>query len=223
MIKKITIVLLAVLLLFSTAVSGHATEFPDQNRKGTLTLLMDWEGEKLDSGSLTICRVGQIVFEDNAWKFTLIPQLRDSGISLEDLNDAQLPKQLEQQVKEKTLPGITSQIREGKAVFTDLTVGLYLVTQEDTCKGFSPINPFLISLPQWENERYVYDLTALPKVSLEPQPTEPPETEPTKPPEPQLPQTGQLNWPIPVMAVTGFALFALGWYLCLGKKSGHER
>ena len=26
-----------------------------------------------------------------------------------------------------------------------------------------------------------------------------------------LPQTGQLNWPIPVMAISGMLLFAFGW------------
>lgn len=28
-----------------------------------------------------------------------------------------------------------------------------------------------------------------------------------------LPQTGQLNWPVPVLAVSGVVLFAFGWAL----------
>lgn len=28
-----------------------------------------------------------------------------------------------------------------------------------------------------------------------------------------LPQTGQLNWPVPVLAVSGVLLFAAGWVL----------
>ena len=209
--KKMIILLMAVALLFSAAVTAHAIESPDQNRKGTLTLVMEWEGEKLNSGSLTVCRVGQIVFADGTWKFTLIPELRESGISLENLNDAQLANKLDQLVKEKTLSGMTVPIREGKAFFADLETGLYLVTQEEACDGFAPINPFLISLPKWENNRYVYDLTAQPKVSLEPLPTQPPE--PTKPTDPVLPQTGQLNWPVPILVVGGLVLFLFGWFL----------
>ena len=30
---------------------------------------------------------------------------------------------------------------------------------------------------------------------------------------PTLPQTGQLNWPIPFMACSGVLLFAVGWVL----------
>lgn len=36
--------------------------------------------------------------------------------------------------------------------------------------------------------------------------------------KPKLPQTGQMNWPIPVMTVSGLALFLLGWFLCFGRK-----
>lgn len=225
MIKKISIMLMAVLLLFSVTVSAHAIESPDLDRKGTLTLVMEWEGEKLNGGTLTIYRVGQIVLEDDAWKFILISELRERGISLEDMDDAQLAKQLNQLVKEKVLPGSTVPIRGGEAVFTNLEAGLYLVTQEEACEGFSPINPFLTSLPRWENGRYVYDLTAQPKVSLESLPTQPSEStepEPTEPAEPELPQTGQLNWPVPVMTMAGLSLFALGCYLCYGKKNSHE-
>lgn len=46
-------------------------------------------------------------------------------------------------------------------------------------------------------------------------PTTPSEsTEPTKPTEPDkptLPQTGQLWWPVPLMAIAGLVLFLLGW------------
>lgn len=34
----------------------------------------------------------------------------------------------------------------------------------------------------------------------------------------KLPQTGQLDWPIPWMAVSGMVLFTFGWWLCFGRK-----
>lgn len=220
--KKITTLVLAVLLLLGTVRTVHATESPDLDRTGSLTLVMQWDGLDLNSGSLTIFQVGEVKYVDIAWTFVLIPELQDSGLSLENLEDKQLPGKLARQVKAKNISGITGPIQEGKAVFTDLPIGLYLVTQEEPCNGLSPINPFLISLPQWAENGYVYDLTARPKVSLEPLPTKPPETEPEEPSESKLPQTGQLNWPVPVMAVAGLILLALGWYLCYGKKRSPE-
>lgn len=223
--KKVAIVLMTAFLLLSTALSAHATEAPDPNGVCTLTMVMEWDGEKLSSGSLTVFRVGQIVSQDGDWKFALIPELQESDFSMNNLDDSQLATQLYLLVQDKELTGVTVQIQDGQAVFTDLTAGLYLVTQEEACEGFSTINPFLISLPRWNGNHYVYDLTAQPKVSFEPEetePTEPTETEPTEPTDPVLPQTGQLNWPIPAMSVAGMALFLVGLCLCFGKKNGHE-
>lgn len=225
MMKRLTIALIALCLLFSVTIHVHAAGRPDVTRTGSLTLTMEWEGEKLSGGTLTIYRVGDIVGRNGFWHFVLTPELQGMGISLEDLEDPNLARELAGLVKDLEIPGTTVEITDGKAVFTDLIGGLYLITQEDACEGFSPINPFLISLPRWENGQYIYDITAHPKVSLEPLPTEPTETEPTTPTtptEPVLPQTGQLNWPVPVMSVAGVSLFALGWYLCFGKKNAHE-
>ena len=36
---------------------------------------------------------------------------------------------------------------------------------------------------------------------------------PSNPDRPVLPQTGQLNWPVPVLACSGVLLFAAGWVL----------
>lgn len=220
--KKAMTVLIVVLLLIGAVLPARAIESPDRNRKCSLNLLMVYNGEKLDSGTLTICRVGDIAYEDTQWHFQLIPQLQDSDVSLENLEDARLANQLQKLAQDKKLPSVTVSIQKGSASFADLTPGLYVVSQKEACKGLSPINPFLISLPRWENGHYVYDLTAQPKVSLEPLPTEPTGTKPTKPTGPSLPQTGQLNWPVPVMASAGFTLLALGWYLCYGKKNHYE-
>lgn len=38
------------------------------------------------------------------------------------------------------------------------------------------------------------------------------------PPNPPLIQTGQLNWPIPVLAGLGILLFAMGWVMIFMKR-----
>jgi LPXTG-motif cell wall-anchored protein len=37
----------------------------------------------------------------------------------------------------------------------------------------------------------------------------------------KLPQTGQLNWPVPLMAMSGLLLFAFGWWLKQREKVRH--
>ena len=224
--KRIFPVVLLIALLLNLSAAVSAVEIPDPGKMGSITFTMAWNGENLDSGSLTMYRVGDIRETENGFGFALIAELEDSRLSLEDLSDPELAQSLCVLAKERQLPAITAPIENGKAVFDDLLPGLYVVTQteEEASEGFSPILPFLISLPQMQYGDYVYDLTAVPKVSLEPAPTEPSApTEPTEPTPPDLPQTGQLNWPVPFLAVAGFALFVLGWFLRFGKKHEHEK
>lgn len=58
--------------------------------------------------------------------------------------------------------------------------------------------------------------TPTPPPTVVPTPT--PVVTPTPTPAPTLPQTGQLNWPIPLLAVAGLAVFAAGWILRFGQK-----
>ena len=180
--------------------------------------------------------------------------------------------------------------KDGVATFEDLRTGLYLFTQsaEQASPGYYPVEPFLVSVPVYDNE-YNYHVEAFPNehevkiyvkfrlMAIEPDPPGPapkpdpdppgpdpkpdpkpdpdppgpdpkpdpkPDPDPTpdpKPapdpdPEPQieqwareylaeppslkepeavprLPQTGQLNWPVPILMAAGAVLFFAGLIL----------
>ena len=221
--RKLIITLLCAALLLALPLTAWALEVPEIDRIGSLTLRMEWEGQALDSGSLTLYRVGQIVWQNGRYEFALVPELADTGVSLENLDHTGLPGTLAKLAQERKLDAITASIEEGKAYFGDMQTGLYVVTQsqEQACEGLKPINPFLISLPRRDGERYVYDLTADPKMAMETEPTEPSSPPPTEPEDPNLPQTGQLNWPIPLMFVSGMIFLTIGLILCFRKKEDH--
>ena len=74
----------------------------------------------------------------------------------------------------------------------------------------------MVSVPELtENQTaWQYDVTANPK--SEPEHTTQPEDNPkadtpTKTPKKNLPDTGILQWPIPVLAGSGLALMLIGW------------
>ena len=218
--KRILSMLAVLLLLGSVALTAFASEIPDLTKNGSITFTMDWENKPLNSGSLSIYRVGIIAADKSLYHFELIDALKDSKLSLEKVDDPNLAKDLAILALKKNLTEIKTHIKNGKAVFPDVAPGLYVVMQnaEDASNGFAPINPFLISVPQYENGVYELDVTADPKVPFESIPTDPTKPKPTKPTGPTLPQTGQLNWPVPLLAVSGVALFAVGWILFSGRK-----
>lgn len=217
--SRFAVLLLTAVLALSMIHSVSAHEVPDLSKSGTITFQVTWEGEPLEDGEFRMYRVGDIVENDGDFLFALVPELADSGVNLENTDDPALAQQLADLAADAGLEFLTAAVENGQAYFADVVPGLYVVVQTEACTGFAKMNPFLISMPRFEDGAYVMDVVAKPKVPMETEPTEPTDpTEPTTPPPPELPQTGQLNWPVPLLASAGLAFFALGWVLCFKRK-----
>lgn len=208
-LKRITSLL--ILLCFAWMLVCPADAAPET---GSIQLRLACEGEPVAGGTLTLYRVG----EPGADAYVLCGEFRGSGADLTKLSDPETARALADYAAEHGIPGQTLPVDEAGTVrFAPLEIGLYLIVQDERSPGYEPIMPFLVSIPLTVGENVYYDIDASPKVALTPQTPE--ETTPT---EPWLPQTGQLNWPIPVMAAAGILLFGAGGALCLGKRKEHE-
>ena len=232
MYNRILSILVALSLLFACAVKTSAmaqesATMPDLTQKGSLTFTMDVEGVPLDSGSLNLYYVATVtLMTHKQYDFRLVDALAAAGgrLNTQDLYDDEQAWDLLIVAQDALEQYLTQPIRDGKACFTELEAGLYLAWQspDDASEGYDAIAPFLISLPKWQNGAYVMDVDAKPKVPFIPETTEPPPTPPTTPPD--IPQTGQLNWPVPVMGLAGAVLLILGSILCAGRKRcGREK
>ena len=218
--KRICVLAVCLLLLLSLTATAQATHpVPDLSRNGSLTFRMTAGDAVLDSGFLNIYKVGDLTEEDGNYFFTL---LDGEKITTGSRLNLILAEEMLTLAKEEKLTARAAKIEKGSAAFHDLKHGLYVVWQSkaDACEGYAPINPFLISVPRFIDGEYILDVVADPKVPFETAPTEPP-TQPPSPPPPELPNTGQLNWPVPVLAVSGAALVILGIVLA-GRKRGEN-
>lgn len=223
--NRILSLLMALILVFALAVNTSAVDdaviMPDLTEKGSLTFVMDVNGVKLDSGNLNMYYVATVEkVTEKQYDFRLLDALTAVGATLDtdDLYDSVQAQQLLAHAHKALEQYLTLPIKDGQVRFDGLDAGLYLVWQrpEDASDGYDAMLPFLISVPKWQNGMYVLNVDADPKVPLETEPTEPPP--PPPPPPPELPKTGQLNWPVPVMAVAGVILIFVGWLSCLRRK-----
>lgn len=218
--KRILTFLIALSVLFSVSLTAHAHDVPEDRDDCTIELIVRYDGENVTGGTLTAIKVGYVDEEDGSYFFSQeITGTRLEDVASPDASRAQ--KDFYENNKDTyTFYTQTQPVQDGKATFTGLPTGLYLIVQEEAAAGFSKIGEFLIGVPYLEDDAYQYHVTAAIKSELEQEPeTEPTHpSEPTKPSEPWLPQTGQLNWPIPLMVAAGLALFAAGWALRFGRK-----
>lgn len=213
--RSIAPLLLALCLLVLSALPAHAVEIPDLDAQGSVRVQMKTDSTPVPGGSLTLYRVGRIVQTDTGFGFVPAGDFEGYPGTLEDLGKT-TAAELAKYAASNGISGESKTIDEtGTAVFDPLEPGLYLLTQPKSGDGYLPADPFLVTLPMAQDGHYVYQVDASPKVTLHPAPTQP-----TQPGDPTLPQTGQLNWPIPVLVAAGASCLIAG--VILGRKGKDE-
>lgn len=239
--KKLFALLTCLLLVLAVGLSAAAQEYPadvvDFSREGTLRVtLKNQKGSPVSGGSLRVVPVAEAyndpyvgdllryvepfasMPEAPALDAETFDEIFNTGSGNYDNATAYAAYW-----KEHPTEGQIVEVgKDGTAALRLPMLGMYLVMQEKNAPGYYPIKPFVVTVPNMVDEALEYDVDASPKtqpMEKKPEPTPPPEEPeetptPTPPPAGELPQTGQLNWPVPVLALSGMGLFLLGWWLC---------
>ncbi len=224
MTKKIFALLFAVLILLSTPLTARAAEELDISYdKCSIQVGLKYKGQPVSGGELTCIRIAEIRHKtSNQYSFY---RLLD-GVEVTNIDSPSTAVEVEKFCLDNKEfykhDSLTLEVGEdGMAKFENRQTGLYLIRQTTASPGFERINSFLVSLPyQKENGEFAYQVTSNTKQELlQTFPTET-TTSATKPT--RLPQTGQLNWPVPMLAGMGMFLFAWGWMLRFEKKEENE-
>ena len=188
---------------------------PDESRNGhcSITVSMTYKGKAVRGGKLALYKVGDVAENDGNYSFVPVEAIRGNIPEFGDIQSPELAGKLAK--LEKKLTPVTADPvtvgKDGKATFSNLTFGLYLVVQKTAASGYGKTKPFLVSLPYLYEGEYQYDVASQPKTDLER------EVKPTSPPSSgggggKLPQTGQLWWPVPVLACAGLGCIAVGLF-----------
>ena len=220
--------LLALLLLLELPLSAAAHPVPDERKDGhcSITVTMTYQEKALPGGTLALYKVGDVVEEDGNYSFVPVAAIRGDLPQFGDIQSPDLAEKLSK-LEDKLTPvtALPQKVGEnGKVTFLDLPFGLYLVVQKTAPAGYGKTEPFLVSLPYLEEGEYQYDVASQPKTDLEREVTTKPTTSPTTKPASssggKLPQTGQLWWPVPVLACGGLGCIVVG--LIRKRRAGDE-
>ena len=224
--RRLFCLLAALALVLAAQITVFAQNTLDltQDGQGSISIHLAYEADTSDCGSLVLLRVADVQETDGNCAFVPTAEFASVWAEDADLHDPDFAFSLLAYAMEQEFEFEAAEVSaDGTAIFEELKLGLYLMAQGEAADGYEAINPFLIGVPNVVDGVYTYQVDASPKVSVKPLPTEPKPTKPTepsRPPEPNLPQTGQLNWPVPLMAAVGLLLFAAGW--SMWRKGGYE-
>ena len=223
--------LLVLLFLLALPLSAAAQPVPDESRNGhcSITVSMTYKGKAVRGGTFALYKVGDVAEDGGNYSFVPVEEIQADIPEFGDIESPDLAGKLcKLESKLTPVTDLPQKVGEdGNETFSDLTFGLYLVVQKTAASGYGKTAPFLVSVPYLYADEYQYDVTSQPKTDLEREvPTKPtgPTTKPTKPTDPttkpttssgggkKLPQTGQLWWPVPVLACAGLGCIAVGLF-----------
>lgn len=209
---------------------------PDLDRSGSISVTIKDKDRPVAGGSLLLYQVALLQEAENPtesaaddkteagllWEgmqLTYSEDFAGCGIDLGEEDVSKLTKALVDYCSKEKLAGEKLPIGpNGTAKADKLPIGLYLIVQDSPAAGYEAINPFLLMIPYVDGDELIYDVDASPKVETKKEET-PPETTPENPPDTpphhnppgKLPQTGQLWWPVILLAASGMFFFMIGW------------
>lgn len=223
---------LSVALAPVRALAADTVTIPDPDEKGSITLkLEDAKGKAVSGGKLTIYQVADAQSDEDGYHFAYVDDFASQTTELTQAN-LKNPKSSFIASLEKVaskLKGNTRSIdKDGNISFTDLYTGVYLVVQTEAADGYKAISSFLVSIPYDYQGTLTYDLTpkmvkskvgtvkavtgkttpSHTKKSSGYTPSSTPFTSTTT--GTKLPQTGQLWWPVWILAAAGSLLVVVG-------------
>ena len=214
--KKLAALMLCTMFLLPSDKSEIKAE-----ETGSLTLhchITDEDGTRyFVNDTYAILPVADVEFEEGNAEYVMRDGFEVFDCEWSELSASQLKEKAKEIADEADFSTAIQAMTDdsGEVVFENLEPALYLVDRIEVAEENEDysVDPMLISVPSFSDNEWVFDVVTTPKFSEMPEQTEEP-----KEPDTQLPATGQLKWPIPVLAVGGAVLIGSGLFLSIRRK-----
>lgn len=163
--KFISIILTVWALLIIPMTAFAETVYLDRAGSISVTLLDQDVKTPLAGAELSLFHVATIGINSNGdLSYTFTEAFKNCGVKL---GDPTLSVNLDVFVQKHAIPVKTQETDiQGSAVFSDLSLGLYFVKQTNTVAGYAPCTSFLVTVPNYNDAGYVYDVNASPKTDV---------------------------------------------------------
>lgn len=224
-VLAVALVLSALLPVRANAAILSAGSGVDPNKGGKITVELKSSGKAV-SGSVSVYKVATIVSDEDGtdgYHYKWTTDYADTSFDIESASKHQsltdddlksLGASLE--AKSAALVKTKSTDSNGEVTISVDKSGLFLVVT-DVADGYSEVSPFVVAVPESKDGVANYQVDATPKVGTitqksVPTPSKPTSSKPvyTHTAGAKLPQTGQLWWPVWILAAAGSVLVLAG-------------
>lgn len=163
--RKVNYLFITIILFISLITNVKANTI-DLSKKGSISVTLKEKSENvlIDGAEITIYHIGDASIKDNNLVFNKREELT-CDVSLDNLKDTKLVSDIAKCINDNIIKYVGT-ADNGKVTFNNLNQGLYLVTQTKSTEGYSDIDSFLVAIPKVEDNKWIYNINALPKVDI---------------------------------------------------------
>ncbi len=174
LLKKLAIVMAAVVA--AAPVQLFAEELPDLKKTGSITVQMKDGDLPVAGEELSLVQVATAVSKndddptakDRGYALKCTKQFSDEQELVDNLTENNAPdtaKAVYAYAAEKNISGTSAVADEsGTVKFSSLSAGLYLIWNSKAPAGYQTIDPFLVTIPVKNENGFIYDVNASPKM-----------------------------------------------------------
>lgn len=163
------IFMLSFISILGINVVNASSQIIDFSKKGSInvTLIESTNGTKVPSVEVTIYKVAKAEVENNNLIYKNLDELKSCNIDFSTIDDKNITTEMINCIESQDVyrqEAITN--TEGVASFKNLDLALYLVVQTNKVEGYSSFNPFLVMIPQQNDNSWIYDVDTKPKTDI---------------------------------------------------------
>lgn len=166
--KKVAYLLTIIILLIGiNPVSANTNNnIVDFSKKGNITITLNdgTESGVVEGANIKIYKLADAYSKNSNLAFSYYEDIEKYQ---NDINENNLNEEILESIYNSnifTMEDTTD--NNGYVSFNDLDLGLYLVEQTNQVEGYSKIDSFLVYLPQVEDNKWIYEIVATPKIDI---------------------------------------------------------
>ena len=168
-IKYLLLLIITFLISFNSVLANIDDHVVDFNKVGSIniTLKESNNNESISGAELTIYKVANVINENNNLKYVYVDDIKNCDGDLTNLLDNSLTNKINKCIGDKEIATKVDKTNEDGIVnFDNLELGLYLIKQTNNVSGYSNIDSFLVNIPEVIDNKWVYDINAIPKTDI---------------------------------------------------------
>lgn len=150
---------------------ANAADLLDADQVGSLSVNLRCDGNPVANAGLDLYRVAGLEWDKSEGQWTYVSAKGFSNLGVDpyvvDSWTEDVTTSVADEAEGAKPVAKDASDASGRVTFGNLSTGVYLVKQHAVTVGEDTIKPFMVSIPLAEDEVYVYDVDASPKVSVE--------------------------------------------------------